>query len=216
MSPEEVGALKSHFRAGKKAHFAKSENFQSSSNEERLVSALHAVAKDHNFHCPERSYFECDNFSRAAHRAAQELGVKSEVWHSKLTYDHDIGEISAGEGHGHSFLKIGHKFYDHTASQATSKMPAPYVGDQPHSLHDQARKHGDQDYYDSDGSDYWHQKIKEKMSSEFKKSQSLGHARQSPTSRVGEQAISTPEEESDEVNSRKLSESLEKASRVDI
>jgi hypothetical protein len=132
--------------------------------EQKLTNALQEVAKKHNLHDPEKSYWECDNLSRAVHKIAKEMGIKSEIWTCKLKYDHDMGEIKRGQKHDHSFLKIGNNFHDYTASQATSKIPSVYISDKPHSLHTNASLHENQDYYDKDGSDYWYKSIHEELS----------------------------------------------------
>jgi hypothetical protein len=74
-----------------------------SEKEQNLIKALNAVAKEAKLHDPKFAYWECNNFSRAAHRAAKEMGVSSEVWSCELKYERGLGEIEAGEKVGHTF-----------------------------------------------------------------------------------------------------------------
>jgi 8-oxo-dGTP diphosphatase len=141
---------------------------KSDDHQARFVRALHEVAREHHLDQRDKAYWQCNDFSHAAKRVADEHGVPAELWSSTINFDQDNGEIKAGETVAHTFLKIGDQFHDYTASQATAALPHPFVGSKPSRYHLDPEKKPDalQDVsaaHSDPGSKFWYDAINAKM-----------------------------------------------------
>lgn len=141
----------------------------------KFKQALKDVAAEHHLDQPDKSFWECTNFSRAAKRVADEHGVPAEIWFARMKNEYEHQGVSPGEKVGHHFLKIGDEFHDYTSSQFTPKIPSPFIDKKPSRYHIKPEIDKVQDVSDAHsdgGSKYWYDAIKKKLTHDLKKSES--------------------------------------------
>lgn len=101
--------------------------YESDMSEHDFIDLVTDVADDFEFDRPEMAYWQCTDFSVAVWEAANLLGLAAELWHAPVRYKHNLKEVKRGEEVGHTFLKIGNKFYDFTARQADPAAEFPLI-----------------------------------------------------------------------------------------
>jgi hypothetical protein len=76
-----------------------------------------------------------------------------EEWSCGIVFKHNIKESKKGEKVGHSYLKIGDRFYDFTARQADPDCPFPVVRTTPYPGSTRSTKEPEL------RDDFWYQKL---------------------------------------------------------
>lgn len=128
--------------------------------ESKFLKAVTQVVQDAEFHLPNKSYWECCNFSTAVVILAKELGLDAELFSVPMRFEQDIGEFEKGDTAGHTYFRLGSQYYDFTISQFGIDNKAYVIRTSPYPNSKKNPKQAD-----TDGYEFWYDKIKTRLGS---------------------------------------------------